>query len=381
VRVPTSLGRLPGIKAIAGGGSHTVVIAPAPAPLSARAAGHNDAGQLGDDTKVDRTVLVPIALEDVVQVSAGQAHTLALLADGRVLAWGNNTYGQLGVSGDHASPVEVSIPLAAEQRIAAVAAGSFHSLALRSDGSVWAWGNGRRGQLGPGASADSITPLRVGALSEVVAIAAGVRHSIAVKSNGSIWAWGDNSCGQLGEAASVVMSADPVQVTGLAVAGAVAAGYCHSFASSELGTLYGWGSNSVAQLGNDTLADARRASRVEGIGAVTSFAAGAYHGLAVLSGGSVVAWGEPNVGALGTGTSYTYYTPRPVNGLARIDAVVAGAFHNLALDADGVAYGWGIGWRGQLALGELGERQAPVVLANGAGALAAGAAHTLIGVR
>jgi alpha-tubulin suppressor-like RCC1 family protein len=327
---------------------------------------------------LDRDTFVPIAVNGVVQLSAGERHSLALTAEGRMYAWGDNESGQLGTPGAQVGPVEVSVPRAANQRVVVAAAGRQFSLALRSDGTVWAWGNNSAQQLGPATAASG--PTLVTGLTEVVGLAAGAAHATAVRADGSVWAWGDNSCGQLGLARDVKSRGAPVQIEGIIVASAVAAGECHSFALTEGGKVYAWGSNSRAQLGNDSQLPSRRGVPVV-LDRATSISAGAFHGLAVISGGTVMAWGEPNHGALGTGTGYLYWTPRAVAGLVDVDVVAAGGWHSLALQPGGTAYGWGIGWQGQLGLGAPGERAVPVAIAAHAELVAGGWAHSLVAAR
>jgi alpha-tubulin suppressor-like RCC1 family protein len=120
-----------------------------------------------------------------------------------------------------------------------IAAGAYHSLAVRSDGTVWAWGYNRFGQLGDGTILNRTAPVQVPGLSEVVAVAAGGLHSLAVRSDGTVWAWGNNSAyGQLGDGTTTDRTA-PVQVQGLSEVVTVAAGYHHSLAVRSDGT--GWG--------------------------------------------------------------------------------------------------------------------------------------------
>src|SRR3989339_220929 len=129
------------------------------------------------------------SLATTPQISAGSRHTLALKSDGTVWAWGENGYGQCGTPNDYAkngenTPVKVS----ALSNVTAVAGGGYHSLALKSDGTVWAWGGSDYySQLGNGTTGSSPTPVQVSSLSSVTAIAGGVDHSLALKSDGTVW--------------------------------------------------------------------------------------------------------------------------------------------------------------------------------------------------
>ena len=169
--------------------------------------------------------LTPLAaLSATPQVAAGEEHVVALKSDGTIWAWGSNHFGQLGIgsAGDASTvPVQVS---GLTGVVAVAAGGGFHSLALKSDGSVWAWGGNLSGELGNGTTVDSHVPVQVvGLPNDVVAVAAGYRYSLALKSDGTVWAWGGNYFGELGNG-STVDSPVPVQVSGLTGVIAVARG-------------------------------------------------------------------------------------------------------------------------------------------------------------
>jgi hypothetical protein len=130
--------------------------------------------------------------------------------------------------------------------------GSDHCLAVKDDGSLWAWGSNSQGMLGVGGGADSVTPLQVSDLSSVEAIATGGYHSLALLDDGSLWAWGDNGYGQLGDG-TTTDSSSPVEVGGgLSGVAAIAAGQRYSVALLDDGSVYAWGSNEYGQLGFDT---------------------------------------------------------------------------------------------------------------------------------
>lgn len=227
---------------------------------------------------VDMPVPPEIPYEgSAIALAAGIYHSLALLQDtGYVIAWGANWYGQLGNGTNtvmQEEPVFVSDSNGDRfDDVVAIAAGYYHSLALKSDGTVWAWGNNSYGELGNGTTNSSNIPVQVSGLSNVIAIAAGGFHSLAVKSNGTVWAWGNNDNGQLGNG-NKNSSDVPVQVKGLKNIIAVAAGSSHSLALRSNGSfasfsksrkiqsgdadvdVLAWGSNDMGQLGNGTTED------------------------------------------------------------------------------------------------------------------------------
>jgi Regulator of chromosome condensation (RCC1) repeat len=145
-------------------------------------------------------------------VAGGVSHSLALRSDGTVWAWGDNSKGQLGDGTVTSRPTPVQVT--ALTAVTAVASGASHSLALRSDGTVWAWGDNSKGQFGDGTTTFSSTPVQVTGVTGITALAAGRSHSLALCNDGTVWAWGDNLEGQLGDATNTVRLT-PVQVTGL----------------------------------------------------------------------------------------------------------------------------------------------------------------------
>src|SRR3989337_2999238 len=132
------------------------------------------------------------------QIAAGSYHTLAIKSDGTLWAWGYNYSGQLGdgTTSNKTTPVQIGTGTNWSQ----IAAGGYHTLAIKSDGTLWAWGGNSFGQLGDGTSSDyKTTPVQIGTGTNWSQIAAGGYHTLAIKSDGTLWAWG-NYYGQLGDA-------------------------------------------------------------------------------------------------------------------------------------------------------------------------------------
>ncbi|AKC82840.1 hypothetical protein IMCC26134_08760 [Verrucomicrobia bacterium IMCC26134] len=217
-------------------------------------------------------------------LAAGASHSLAVRSDGTVVAWGDNR------SGQGTTPPGLS-------NVVATVAGVAHSLALRGDGSVVAWGSNDYGQ----------TSIPAG-LDNVVAISAGIYHNLALRSNGTVVAWGYNYDGQ---------TAIPA---GLSNVVAIAAGGYHSLALRSDGTVVAWGYND--SWGQTDIP--------AGLSDVVAIAAGGYHSLALRSDGTVVAWGNDNLGQ----------STVPA-GLSNVMAIAAGGFHSLALRSDGTVAAWG----------------------------------------
>jgi alpha-tubulin suppressor-like RCC1 family protein len=355
--------------AIAAGYQHSLAVK---SDGTVRAWGWNTFGQLGDGTPTNPTTPAvnptpgPVVnLAGVVAVDAGYYHSLALKSDGTVWAWGAGNYGQLG---DGTTPTARSTPgpVVNLTGVVAAAAGSYHSLALKSDGTVWAWGDWGGdppvAQLRKGRtttfSTSSSTPVQVVNLSGVVALAAGEYYSLAVKSDGTVWAWGDNDLGQLGDG-TTEPRITPVQVVNLTGVVAVAAGSLHSLALKSDGTVWAWGSNYSGQLGDGTTTDRSTPGPVGNLTGVVALAAGHHHNLAVKSGGTVWAWGDNYYGQLGDGTTTIRSTPGPVENLAGVVAVASDGEHSLALKSDGTVRAWGWNIWGALGDGTTTNRSTP----------------------
>ena len=240
--VPKAVPGLGGVVAIAAGLNHTLAVK---ADGTAWAWGRNLCGMLGDGTSTLRTSPVPVSnLSDVTSVAAGADHTLAVTADERVWAWGCNGNGALGDGTTTAS--QVPTPVTGLTGVSQVWAASSYSLALKTDGlaagSLWGWGKNVDGQLATGDTSSRTTPVKI--LGGVTDAAVGTAHTLAIKDDGSLWAWGraGGSVGRLGDGANVSRFA-PVQVWGLRDAVAVAAGDAFSAAIRADGSVFAWGYN------------------------------------------------------------------------------------------------------------------------------------------
>ena len=319
--------------------------------------GDNREGQFDNGTQTSSSL--PVSLDGVMSsgvtaIATGCYHNLALKADGSVWAWGWNQGGQLGDGtwSNRNSPVAV---MGAASGVTAIAAGYEHSLALKADGSVWAWGwNNRYHQLGDGTGINRNSPVAVMS-SGVTAIAANGGHSLALKVDGSVWAWGRNGEGQLGNGTWSHQNS-PVAVTGAMSSGvtAIAAGVYHSLALKSDGSVWAWGENNGGQLGDGTSINRNSPVAVTGAmsSGVTAISAGNGYSLALKSDGTVWAWGVNYYGQLGNGTTFDSYVPIQVDLLHNIIAIEAGSFSAYALSADGSLWAWGDHKYGQLGLGE-----------------------------
>jgi alpha-tubulin suppressor-like RCC1 family protein len=327
--------------------------------------GRNTTGQLGDGTTTSTSTPVRVHLPagtEVTQVRAGCAHTLALTARGQVLAWGSDSDGQLGDGRitDSANPVRVKLPRGT--KITAIRAGCEHSLALTSKGQVLAWGYNHGGELGNGSTANSDVPVRVRLPrhAKVTAVSAGQYFSLARTAKGQVLAWGDNDSGELGDG-STASSDVPVRVALPAGVRATAVSAEEETAlarTSGGGRLFGWGDNSLGQLGDGTTTSSDTPVSIPilghgpSLGHLVSLFGGCGHTVALFSKGEVLAWGSNVFGQLGDGTTVGSDTPVVVmlpTG-AKVAAISAGCATSYALTRAGHMLAWGLG-----AIGELGD--------------------------
>ncbi len=287
-----------------------------------------------------------------IQIAAGRYHTVGLKADGTLWAWGLNWLGQLGTGDtvDRAAPTRIGAGFVA------VAAGASHTLAVKADGTLWAWGYNVEGQLGDGTTTQREAPVQIG--TGFRAVAAGDEASAAIDREGALYTWGNGAYGQLGTGSTLDWSRPYRIGTGYAE---VAVGFRHMVAVRTDGTLLAWGGNTRGQLGTgDT--SSRVSPAVVGTGFATA-AAGDYHTLAVRRDGTLLACGENVYGALGTGDNADH--PELVTIGTGYAAVAAGSDHSLALRSDGGLLAFGRGEWGRLGHGGTDDRLAPVLVGTG----------------
>lgn len=329
------------------------------------------------------------------RIAAGGGHSLFLKEDGTVWAWGGNVYGQLG-RGTFDYTYETPNQVIGLAGVKSIAAGHLFSLALKNDGTVWAWGTNGNGQLGLpiGSPYNSHTPAQVAGLSGITAISAGYNFCLALDTNGDVWAWGGNGKGQLGRTPTDEAMSIPASITALSNIVAISAGYHNALALGADGKCWSWGSNYFGELGNGTAGNASanptpvQVTLPDGI-EISGIYAGFQNSMLFTNEGAVYGWGYNSQGSLGDGTethrsipTLTQYlgitglggtgaffvarksdgtvwasgkndfesilidyseNPKQVTGLTDIVHVSksTGGNHTLAFDADGDVWAWG----------------------------------------
>jgi len=387
---PTAANQLAGVAMVAAGGDHTCALL---TTGGVECWGANHYGELGDGTTTDRGKPVAVSglSSGVAAVAAGSNHTCALLTSGAAKCWGYNRYGQLGngaaTGADSPNPTPVDVSGLASG-VVAITAGGAHTCALLDTGGVKCWGWNRRGQIGDGQDCSTgqcrrLVPSDVtGLASGAVAIDAGIYHNCAVLSTGGVACWGQNDSGQLGTATSspcvdeqlvpLACAPTPVVVPGLSGVTGIAAGEAHSCALLAAGGVKCWGSNASGQLGDGGVCGATCGSPVDvsGLPAAAAIEAGNQHTCAIAQAQGVVScWGANGLGQLGAGDSPNgalspvevcaeascapiCIPELPCGPLSGIDAIELGRNHSCAVTGAQQLRCWG-----DNALGQLGDSQ------------------------
>jgi alpha-tubulin suppressor-like RCC1 family protein len=336
--------------------------------------GGNGGGQLGNGTLAKTLEPGPISeLSEPTAIGAGNDQVLAVVELGKVVSWGEDNEGELGngqtsgtpqdTPGAVCAPVELKGCERQLSNISAVASGEAFSLALTTEGNVYAWGSDKYGQLGDEViGTNSSFPVKVHGLpaNEVKAIAAGTAFAVALTNNGKVYAWGQNAAGQLGDnqEGELFNSDTAVEVQGLTEkVTAIAAGGNKAFALRE-GAVWGWGQGSFGQLGDESSENKRVPVQVSRIGGenekAIAISAGFDFGMAMMENHRVKTWGSNMLGELGNGTTTFSSHPVLVNKINanEVKAISAGGFFGMALLENEKVETWGDNVDGELGTGE-----------------------------
>jgi len=305
------------------------------------------------------------------EVSLGREHTLAVRTDGTLWAWGRNHWGQLG-TGSTADAIEQPVRVGTDANWSKVAAGLSYSLAIRRDGTMWAWGLNHSGQLGDKTFLNRSTPVQISSDKDWLEVVAGDTHSVALKTARTLWTWGSNAYGQLGLGDTTVRNA-PTQVKtpSPAIWSQITAAADHALALQTNGSLWAWGRNDSSQLGSSEAEQLLLApKRIDLDGEPTAWIAvstGTDHTLAVRADFALFSWGLSTNGRLGRPVAVLGERELPgrVGEGVNWVSVSAGGTHSLAIDRDSFLWAWGGNGRGQLGDGTVVDKGAPVQIGTG----------------
>ncbi len=245
------------------------------------------------------------------QVSANQ-HMAAIKTDGTLWLWGRtNGFGQLGVNDTASRTTPVTTLLGGNNWKSVVSCGSFFTTAIKTDGTLWLWGRNSSGQLGVNNTTNRNTPVTtlLGG-TNWKSVAGGDGHTIAIKTDGTLWSWGTNTSGQLGVNNTTSRSTPVTTLLGGNNWKSIACGFYHTAAIKTDGTLWVWGSNTNGQLGvNNTTARSTPVTTLLGGTNWKSVAGGSFHTVALKTDGTLWSWGNNDFGQLGVNNTITRSTP------------------------------------------------------------------------
>ena len=330
------------------GPSHTLAIA---TDGTLYAWGYNNVGQIGNSSLINQSSPVQIATGSWTHVHADINYSIALRDDDLLFGWGYNQYGQLGtnipVGSYRSSPVQVN-----STSWSTVSSGTNHTVAIKSDNTLWAWGYNNKGQLGNTSYINTSSPIQIGT-SSYSQVGAGSNYTTALTTNNKIVTFGDNTYGQLGYTPSSDIQSWTM----------IAGNDEYTLAINDSGLLFGWGVNTTGQLG---LSDTIYRSSPTQIGtnswtfvSVNSGTGGAAPA-AIRSDGTLWGWGSNITGEIGDGTTVNKSSPVQVSIGGSWTSVSAGKSHKLAITSTGLLYGWGLGTRGELGQNNVQRRSNPV---------------------
>jgi alpha-tubulin suppressor-like RCC1 family protein len=265
--------------------------------------GQNLYGQLGLSDTTSRSSPVQVgALSVWSQIFCGYGSTYAIQSNGTLWAWGQGGQGQLGnlSTTNISSPVKIGTVSIWAKVLGSAGSGGQYTIGLQSNGTLWSWGSGNNYYvLGQGNLTSYSTPVQIGSTSTWSNIATGSFFTLALQNNGTLWSWGLNNAGQLGLNDQITRSV-PTQVGALSAWTQVACGYSHTLAIQSNGTLWAWGQNNSGQLGLNTTTNYSSPVQVGALSIWTQVSSySRYNSLGIQNNGTLWSWGNNSYSQLG----------------------------------------------------------------------------------
>ena len=308
-------------------------------------------------------------------LAVGESHNLAITTDKTIWTWGLNETGQLGLGIEAPTSITFPTQMGSNRDWSSVGAGYYHTLAIKTNLTLWVWGANESGQLGLGdTDQDRYSPVQVGTESVWIMVIGGSNHSIALKTNNTLLSWGGNWDGQLGLGDSNYLDRySPAQVGTASDWSIASSAGLHNIALKTNYSIWAWGYNGYNQLG---LGDTINRNTPTMIGTSSDWlkiAAGSYHTIALKSNGTIWAWGMNNTGQLGVCDYVDRITPTQITTETDWSMIAAGGTsysdyqeqiyflgHNIAIKIDGTMWSWGANDYGQLGLGTYSTATSPI---------------------
>jgi len=330
--------------------------------------GFNSSGQLGTGTTVSRSSPGTTAGGGTTwcQVNAGNAHTVAIKTDGTLWTWGGNTTGILG-TGTTVSRSSPGTTAGGGTTWCQVSAFNAHTVAIKTDGTLWTWGCNNAGQLGTGTIVSRSSPgTTAGGGTTWCQVNAGNEHNAAIKTDGSLWTWGSGAVGRLGDN-SIVNRSSPGTTAGGGTTWCQVSSSNHTAAVKTDGTLWTWGENASGRLGNNSTVNISSPGTTAGGGTTwCQVNAGNEHNAAIKTDGSLWTWGCNGTGRLGDNTVLNRSSPGTTAGGGTTWCQVSIACaSSAAIKTDGTLWTWGCNATGQLGTGTTVSRSSPGTTAGG----------------
>jgi alpha-tubulin suppressor-like RCC1 family protein len=286
-------------------------------------------------------------------INGGYGHSVGIRTDGTLWAWGDNSSGQLGDGTFFNKDIPTQIGISSNWQVTAL--GKDHSLAIKTDGTLWSWGNNSSGQLGDGTNFYKYSPTQIGSANNWKTATGGGFHSLGIKTDGTLWAWGYNFYGELGDGTFASKNI-PTQIGVGNDWKSIAAGAVHSLGIKTDGTLWTWGFNQYGELGDGTNIDKNTPIQIGTANNWQSIAAGDYYSMGIKTDGTLWTWGRNLSGQLGIGTQGTVSINIPTQvGIDNNWKSVDGSDdHSLGIKTDGTLWAWGMNGAGELGNGTVG---------------------------